>query len=156
MSEWIYKKQKIIVPPEHAIGFVYMIKNKINNKKYFGQKVLFNKITKKPLKGKNNKRHFKVQSDWIFYFGSCEELKKDIQLYGEDNFDRIILLFVDSKVLLNYFETWIQMYYGVLFKPNEFYNGIINCRISRSQIISKVNNIYNLEKEIMSEISLDI
>jgi hypothetical protein len=58
------------------VGFVYLITNKENNKKYIGKKLFKFTRTKK----RKNKRNVKVlkDSDWLSYYGSNEELKKDL------------------------------------------------------------------------------
>lgn len=52
------------------MGFVYKISHKSTGHYYIGQKVLFNKIKRKPLKGKKNCRRDVKESDWKTYTGS--------------------------------------------------------------------------------------
>ena len=73
-----------------AFGFVYLIINKSDKRKYIGSKQMVKKVTKKPLKGKKNKRHSTAESDWKTYTGSCRELNEDIEKLGENNFEGII------------------------------------------------------------------
>jgi hypothetical protein len=131
---WTYNGEILIEPPEGSTGFIYIITNVTNNRQYIGQKVFTRKITRKPLKGKTQKRHSRGESDWQTYFGSSEELKADVVKLGEDKFTKEIIMLCESKALMNYFETKFQMDLNVLFYPEKYYNGIINIRTSRSQL----------------------
>ena len=53
------------------VGFVYMIINHSNNKKYIGKK-LFTKS--KSYQKNKKKRKTRVSSDWLNYYGSNKEL----------------------------------------------------------------------------------
>jgi len=44
-------------------GFIYVITNLTNNKKYIGKKQMKSVKKLKPLKGKKNKRHFDIETD---------------------------------------------------------------------------------------------
>ena len=81
-------------------GFVYLITNKLNQRKYIGRKYFWS--FRKP-KGKN--RRVKSESDWKKYYGSCPELKEDIKKYGKENFQRNILSLHESVGKTNYEET---------------------------------------------------
>jgi hypothetical protein len=81
-------------------GFVYLITNLANDRKYVGRKYFWS-FTKK--KGQN--RRTKSESDWKNYYGSCPELKEDIKKYGKENFQRIILSLHTTKGQCNYEET---------------------------------------------------
>jgi len=81
-------------------GFVYLIENKLNGRKYIGRKYLWQFRTPK---GKNRK--VKAESDWKNYYGSCPELKEDIIKFGRENFSRTILSLHKTKGKTNYEET---------------------------------------------------
>lgn len=81
-------------------GFVYLITNKINSKQYIGRKYLWQFRTPK-----GKKRKVKSESDWKKYYGSCPELKEDIDKYGRENFVRVILSIHQTKGKTNYEET---------------------------------------------------
>jgi hypothetical protein len=81
-------------------GFVYLITNKTNNRKYIGRKYLWQFRTPK-----GKKRKVKSESDWKKYYGSCPELKEDIDRIGKDNFSRTILSLHKTKGKTNYEET---------------------------------------------------
>jgi len=81
-------------------GFVYLITNKSNKRKYLGRKYFWS--FRKP-KGKTRK--VKQESDWKKYYGSCPELKEDIKKYGKENFDREIISLHKTLGKVNYEET---------------------------------------------------
>jgi hypothetical protein len=116
--------------PDNAFGFIYEITNLINNRKYIGKKQMLTTKKLPPLKGKKNKRHKTVETDWKTYTGSSNELNADIEKYGKDNFKFEILKFCDNKSQLAYFEIKKQIEEDVLLKE-EYYNGIINCRLNK-------------------------
>ena len=120
------------VPKDYADyeGFVYLITNLLNGKKYVGKKSFWNYKTLKPLKGKRRKRHVKKESNWRDYWGSSKQLLADIEKYGEENFKREILSLHRNKWDLAYYEAKYQFDNEVLFR-DDWYNGIINIRLGR-------------------------
>jgi hypothetical protein len=112
------------------IGFVYEITNLSNNKKYIGKKNFYFSRTKQ-VKGK--KKKFKVESDWLSYYGSNEELKADVVLHGEGNFRRNILRLCKTKAEFGYFEAKLQFERNVL-ESDEYYNSWISCRIHKKHL----------------------
>jgi hypothetical protein len=115
---------------EVPFGFIYLITNKTTNKKYIGKKECLTVKKRAPLKGKKNKRHETVETDWKVYTSSSRQLNEDIEEQGKDNFTFEILMFCDSKWQLAYEETKIQFEKEVILR-DDYYNGIINCRIGR-------------------------
>ena len=112
-------------------AFVYCITNLKTGRLYIGLKQTSFAKTKQ-VKGK--KKRIRVESDWREYWSSSEELKKDVILLGEENFKREILHFCEMKSHANYLEAREQMDRRVLENPDKYYNGIINCRVSRNHI----------------------
>ena len=85
---------------EDYFGFVYLIFNKINHRKYVGRKYFWQFRTPR-----GKKRKVKSESDWKNYYGSCPELKEDIGKLGRENFSRTILSLHKTKGKTNYEET---------------------------------------------------
>jgi hypothetical protein len=117
--------------PEDPFGFIYIITNLKLGKHYVGKKQMKSVKKMPPLKGKKNKRHKDVQTDWKTYTGSSNDLNADIEKYGKENFTFTILRFCENKWSMAYHETKLQFQYDVLVSEN-FYNGIINCRIGKA------------------------
>ena len=122
--------------PQDIEGFVYLITNLTNNKKYVGKKLAKFKTTKPPLKGKKNKRRGYKESDWKEYWGSSDHLLEDVQTLGENNFTREILHMCPSRGVMSYLEAKEQFDRRVL-ETDEYYNGIINVRVGSSKILKE-------------------
>lgn len=126
---WFYNDEEFTseMIGEH-IGFVYLITDLSNNKKYVGKKNFLSKRRLKPLKGKTRKRTKISESDWQDYFGSSEEVKSLVEANGRDNFKREILHLCNSKGMMSYLEAKEQFDREVLLK-DEYYNEFIGCKI---------------------------
>jgi len=133
-TEWTHQGKIIEELPKDCEAFVYLITNLTDNKKYVGKKLAKFKTTKKPLKGRKNKRRGTKESDWKTYWGSSESLINDVQSLGEDKFTREILYFCPSRGVASYLEAQEQFERKVL-ETDEYYNGIINVRIGGSKIL---------------------
>lgn len=112
------------------IGFVYLITNLITNRKYIGKK-LFHFSKTKQVKGK--KKKYKAPSDWQTYYGSNEELKKDVQTHGAENFKREITHLCESKGECGYLEAKEQFINDALISDS-YYNTWIMVRVRKSHI----------------------
>lgn len=120
----------IIEEGKQPYGFIYLITNITNNKKYIGKKQCQTIVKRAPLKGKKNKRHDIKETDWKSYTSSSRELNNDIETLGKSNFRFEILKWCNSKWELSYFEAKLQFELEVLLR-DDYYNGIINLRIGR-------------------------
>ena len=134
--QWTYQGKIVEEISEEYIGFVYLITNLTNNKKYIGKKLAKFKVTKKPLKGKKNKRRSTKESDWRDYWGSSDNLNADVEHLGPENFTREILYYCTSRGELSYLEAKEQFDREVL-RTDEYYNGIINVRVGSSETLKK-------------------
>ncbi len=139
---WTHNNEEITELPEDCVGFVYIITNLTNNKKYIGKKLAkFSKTTYKTVKLKNGtkkkkKIRSKIDSDWQTYYGSNEQLNKDVQTLGKENFKREILFYCKSKAECSYIEAREQFNHRVL-ESTEYYNGQISVRVHGSHILKK-------------------
>ena len=126
------------------MGFVYMITNLTNNRKYIGKKLAkFSRTTQRTVKLKNGtkkkrKIRSKVDSDWRDYYGSSPELSRDVEQLGKENFCREILYYCRSKSECSYIEAREQFSRRVL-ESQDWYNGHIQVRVHGSHIINKLN-----------------
>jgi antitoxin component YwqK of YwqJK toxin-antitoxin module len=111
-------------------GFVYMITNLSNGKKYIGKKFFYSSKTKQ-VKGKKKKH--KVASNWQTYYGSSDILQKDVIMYGQENFKREIIHLCLNKGVCGYLEAKEQFVNNVL-ESDEYYNTWIMCRVRKSHI----------------------
>jgi len=136
MSEWTYNGQIVQELPDDCEGFVYLITNTTNNKKYIGKKLARFKKTRPPLKGRKNRRRSTVESDWRDYWGSSDHLNADVKALGPDKFTREILHYCPSRGVLSYLEAKEQFDRRVL-ETDEYYNGIINVRVGSSKILKE-------------------
>jgi len=132
--QWTYQGKIVEEISEEYIGFVYLITNLTNGKKYIGKKLAKFKVTKKPLKGKKNKRRSTKESDWRTYWGSSDHLNADVEQLGPENFTREILYYCTSRGELSYLEAKEQFDRKVL-ETEEYYNGIINVRVGSSKAL---------------------
>jgi hypothetical protein len=130
---WYYQDEPFNDPLDY-FGFVYIIENIINNKKYIGKKQFYFKKYKK-VKGK--RKSYLQESDWREYWSSSDILKEEVQNIGKYSFKRTILVLCKTKSECSYWESKLQFEYDVLIKPEEFYNEWIMCKIRRSHLIKR-------------------
>ena len=132
--KWTHNNKIVDEIPEGIIGFVYLITNLTNGRKYIGKKLAQFKKTRPPLKGRKNKRRSTVESDWRDYWGSSDNLLADVAELGQDKFKREILYLCPSRGIMSYLEAKEQFDRRVL-ETDEYYNGIINVRVGGSNIL---------------------
>ena len=139
MNDWYYKDkvwekpQEDLFNPEEMYGFVYMITNLQNQKKYIGKKFFWKAKTLPITKTRKRRKKLKVESDWREYYGSSRHLTEDVEKMGIKNFYREILVFCKTKGECAYMETKIQFEHDVLLS-DDYYNGIVNCRIGSNSV----------------------
>ena len=136
---WLYENTEIKTLPDDCVGFVYLIINTVTGRKYIGKKLAkFSKTSYKVVKLKNgNKKRkrvkSKIDSDWQTYYGSNEQLNKDVIQLGSENFTREILYYCKSKAECSYIEAREQFSRRVL-ESDDWYNGHIQVRVHASHI----------------------
>jgi len=112
------------------VGFVYLITNLQNGRKYIGKKNFYFSKTR-TVKGK--KKRTKVESDWKTYFGSNKELLEDVEKLGQENFKREIIKLCKSKGEFGYYEAKYQFENNVL-ESNDYYNTWIMVRVHKKHL----------------------
>jgi hypothetical protein len=112
-------------------GFVYHIHCIATGRDYIGRKYFWSFRTPK---GKSRK--VKSESDWKKYYGSCPELKDDVEKFGKENFTRTIISLHKTKGKTNFEETRQLFFNNVLTEALDngtpkFYNSNILNRYFR-------------------------
>ena len=108
-------------------GFVYHIHCNKTGRDYIGRKYFWSFRTPR---GKSRK--VKSESDWKKYYGSCPELKEDVDKYGRENFTRTILSLHKTKGKTNFEETRQLFAHNVLTEsldngvPRYYNSNILN------------------------------
>lgn len=153
-TKWV----NIVENVEDYEAFVYMIVNRETGRKYIGRKFTKQRRRRKPNKDAKRRKLTISESDWRTYKSSSSELIKDIEKYGEDAFDFIILDWTDNRIKAMYLELEYQVKNDVLTKrlPNgefEFYNTNIMTKYFRPKESEPHTKIVdrNIEKYIQQE-----
>jgi hypothetical protein len=130
---WLYHDspfEPTELDPKKIYGFVYLIENLVNGRKYVGKKLFFFKGFKTV---KKKKKRILVESDWKTYYGSSNALQKDLDELGKENFRRVILHLCTSKSECSYLEMKEQVERKAILS-DEFYNDQIRVRVTRVQL----------------------
>lgn len=109
-------------------GFVYRIDEISTGKKYFGIKKFWTIIKYPPLKGKKNKRHKKVESDWKTYNTSNSYLQKQLK-ENPENYKKVIVKWCESIEEMKAWETYYQLEYYIKGDWNILFNEVVNLRL---------------------------
>lgn len=102
---WYFEENEYNETPDSYQGFVYRITELDSGKKYIGKKNFWKPKILPITKTRKRKKRTIVESDWKKYYGSCPELKEDVNLFGKDKFSREILSLHDTKGQTNFEET---------------------------------------------------
>ena len=130
---WLYHDSPfapVELDPKKIYGFVYLIENLANGRKYVGKKLFFFKGFKTV---KKKKKRILVESDWKTYYGSSNALQKDLDELGKGNFRRVILHLCTSKSECSYLEMYEQITRKAILL-DEYYNDQIRVRVTRNQL----------------------
>ena len=131
-NPWIYNGKAFETSDiEDYFGFVYCISCGETQREYIGRKYFWKFRTPK-----GKKRKVKSESDWKKYYGSCPELKEDIERLGRQNFSRTILSLHSTSGKTNFEETRQLFVKGVLTESlgdgtPKYYNSNILSRYFR-------------------------
>ena len=128
---WLYEGKEFEYSDEWY-GFIYLIENLKNGRKYIGRKFL-TKAAYKTVKGKRKK--IRKESDWADYYGSSPALLADVELYGKENFRRTILRLCKSRGECNYFETK-EIFDRDAVLDGTYYNQWVSAKIQASHVKS--------------------
>lgn len=126
---WLYEGKEFEYSDEWY-GFIYLIENLKNGRKYIGRKFL-TKAAYKTVKGKRKK--IRKESDWADYYGSSPSLQADVELYGKENFKRTILRLCKSRGECNYFETK-EIFDRDAVLDGTYYNSWVACKVQASHV----------------------
>jgi len=133
-NDWIYDGEVYLAEDiDDYYGFVYLITDLTNDKKYIGKKFFWSTKKLPPLKGRKNKRIQKKESDWRMYYGSSDEVKNLVEEFGPSRFKREILKKCKSRGELSYVEAKLQFDNNVLFR-DDYYNEFIGVKIHSKHV----------------------
>ena len=137
--EWTYDGKPVTdADLDGYVALVYLIRCTKNGKWYLGKKRLIKKTSKNPLKGKKRKRIIYSESDWRSYYGSSDELKKDLVEMGEEHFTREVLVFCKTLGASSYVEAKCQFITDCILDKKS-YNVWISCR-SRAEHLKGIDH----------------
>ena len=120
--------------PKGMEGFVYIITNLTNNKKYIGKKHFWTRQ-----KDRKTGRRKTKESDWQNYPSSCDLLKEDIKNLGEDKFLKEILHLCPHKKSMSFYETMEQFKRDVIFRDDYY-----NTNVEGKFFSGEVERLYNI------------
>jgi hypothetical protein len=127
---WIYNSTPLTEIPINAIGFVYLIHNLQNNKKYIGKKLFH---STKTIQKNNKKKKLKIESNWKSYNGSNKTLLNDIQNLSPA-LNKTILYLCYSKSQCSYLEA-LEQFKSNCILSDEYYNDWISVKITRKHMM---------------------
>lgn len=115
-------------------GFVYLIENLLDNRRYIGKK-FFTRAGTKQIKGK--KKKVRLSSGWSNYWSSSKELQEDVKKLGEENFKRTILYLCKSRSECSYRETK-EIFIRDALLTTDYYNSWCSCKIHKAHVLNKI------------------
>jgi hypothetical protein len=130
---WTYNEQVYDETPEDYQGFVYIITDLTNDKKYIGKKFFWKPKTLPKTKTRKRRIKTRVESDWRSYYGSSKEVQQIVEDKGSDSFKREILRLCKTKGECSYYEAKLQFEYDVLLS-DDYYNEFIGVKVHSKHI----------------------
>ena len=128
---WLYNDKEFTEEDVgESFGFVYLIENLLDNRRYIGKK-FFTRAGTKQIKGK--KKKVRLSSGWSNYWSSSKELQEDVKKLGEENFKRTILYLCKSRSECTYLELKEQIDRFVL-ESDAYYNAWISAKITKKNL----------------------
>jgi len=145
---WLYKDKEINqlsdMPEPQPFGFIYEVTHIPTGRKYLGKKQLIS-IQNKPLgkkelaaltdKRASKKKQVIKESDWKTYYGSNPEIKSLIKQGKQSEFKREILMFVQTKKLLTYYENKFLFINEVIEPHTNYINDNIEGRYFKKDFL---------------------
>ena len=132
-NPWLFKNEIVNIEDYKGYeGFVYIITNLENKKRYLGRKYFTSK--RKPA---GKKRRVTKESDWKKYYGSSKLLIEEVAEKGENNFKREILAFGKTRGDVNFLETKYLFYFDVLESDDWYNENILGKYHKKSDHITK-------------------
>ena len=132
---WLYNDKEFTEEDVgESFGFVYLIENLIDNRRYVGKK-FFTRAGTKQIKGK--KKKVRLSSGWSNYWSSSKELQEDVKKLGEENFKRTILYLCKSRSECSYRETK-EIFTRDALLSEKYYNSWVSCKIHKAHVLNKL------------------
>ena len=132
---WLYNDKEFTEEDVgESFGFVYLIENLIDNRRYVGKK-FFTRAGTKQIKGK--KKKVRLSSGWSNYWSSSKELQEDVKKLGEENFTRTILYLCKSRSECSYRETK-EIFTRDALLSEKYYNSWVSCKIHKAHVLNKL------------------
>jgi len=128
---WLYENKEFVLNNDEHVGFVYIIENLINGRKYIGKKLF--KFTRTKKRKNKRRKKIKFESDWMEYYGSNDELLADIANLGVENFRRTIIRLCSSKGECSYYEAKHILESDAIIS-NEYYNSWLSVKVRKSHL----------------------
>jgi hypothetical protein len=134
----IHSKDQGDPDPKWFFGFLYLIYNKKNDKKYIGKKQYKRYQKNKPV----------GYTDWATYKGSSKYLNQDIKKYGVSNFIFIMIRQFETRGGLTYYEANAQHKLDALtsrldgVEDREYYNAnIMGIKFIPKEVVPEFNQL---------------
>ena len=139
---WLYKGKEFLSEMiEDNFGFIYIITDLENSKKYIGKK---NFYSVRKVKGKTRRQ--RKESDWKKYYSSSKIIKEIVKECGTSRFKREILLLCKSQGELNYSENK-YLFMNEVLESEDWYNDNILGRYFSVNVKKYDSSKYNKEKK---------